>query len=891
MDKSKAERAERTVLRSAFTKQSNVLEALLDKKGYDDSEVNAKFLIIQSKIEKLRELDKSIFCLMLEDTSEVDLEKEISVRDEYEERFLKLKLSIEKNNRDKADKLLNVVNETPRYKLPKIELKKYNGELMEWLGFWSQFSKIHEDTSLAPEDKFQYLIQSTLEGSKAREVVLSFPPTVQNYPKVIESMKERFGQEDMLVEVYIRELLKLVIKNVVKPLPIHDVYDKLESAMRALESLGITAEKCAPLLYPLVESSLSEDILRTYRRNVDADPNPTGRLEKLMKFIKTEVDAEQRISMAMDGFGLAKKDFRTRTNKLSKNEEMATASELLVHNETRLVCIFCSKSHSSSDCFIAQKMSFDDKQKTLRAKRACFSCLKVGHNAKRCRIKLKCIICSKHHVPLMCPVLSEQKGETKETSFNEVKPEQNLSSLASFAKGPIVFLQTLKITAGGSLRRRPVRALIDTGAQRSYILKETATELGCTSLRQEVIIHSLFGGLKTSQRNHSCYNVKLESLDGNYIDTFEILDQPIICENVSSVKRGPWMQEAKCLNVHITDTDDPPGPIEILIGADLAAQLFTGRQIKLSCGLLAIETQLGWTLMGKIPFRDKAENLAMTVTSLFIQEASITDLWNLDVIGITDSAKVKSRKEEDFQTKMNFLNSVSVNKEGRYEVTLPWKEEHLPLPSYKELALKRLEKMTKRLHSENLYDAYDNTFTEWRKLDFIEEVPPADKESTGHYLPHRPVIKHYGTTRIRPVFDASARQKSTPSLNQCLNCGPNLIELIPSLILRFRERKYGVSADIEKAFLQISVRDKDRDYLRFLWWTDDQEIKIFRHTRVVFGVKSSPYLLSAVIDFHLSKYCEDPRYDIELIKKLKDSFYVTSVWKLEIYLSICSCNP
>lgn len=221
----------------------------------------------------------------------------------------------------------------------------------------------------------------------------------------------------------------------------------------------------------------------------------------------------------------------------------------------------------------------------------------------------------------------------------------------------------------------------------------------------------------------------MESLDGNYIDTFEILDQPIICENVSSVKRGPWMQEAKCLNVHITDTDDPPGPIEILIGADLAAQLlFTGRQIKLSCGLLAIETQLGWTLMGKIPFRDKAENLAMTVTSLFIQEASITDLWNLDVIGITDSAKVKSRKEEDFQTKMNFLNSVSVNKEGRYEVTLPWKEEHLPLPSYKELALKRLEKMTKRLHSENLYDAYDNTFTERRKLDFIEEVPPADKD-------------------------------------------------------------------------------------------------------------------------------------------------------------------
>lgn len=43
--------------------------------------------------------------------------------------------------------------------LPKIELKKFNGDLLEWLGFWSQFSKIHEDSSMAPEDKFQYLIQ------------------------------------------------------------------------------------------------------------------------------------------------------------------------------------------------------------------------------------------------------------------------------------------------------------------------------------------------------------------------------------------------------------------------------------------------------------------------------------------------------------------------------------------------------------------------------------------------------------------------------------------------------------------------------------------------------------------------------------------------------------
>ncbi|CAG7724974.1 unnamed protein product, partial [Allacma fusca] len=54
---------------------------------------------------------------------------------------------------------------------------------------------------IAPEDKFQYLIQSMSEGSKAREVVDSFPLSGSNYPKVIDYRKERFGRDDILLEV------------------------------------------------------------------------------------------------------------------------------------------------------------------------------------------------------------------------------------------------------------------------------------------------------------------------------------------------------------------------------------------------------------------------------------------------------------------------------------------------------------------------------------------------------------------------------------------------------------------------------------------------------------------------------------------------------------------
>lgn len=98
---------------------------------------------------------------------------------------------------------------------------------------------------------------------------------------------------------------------------------------------------------------------------------------------------------------------------------------------------------------------------------------------------------------------------------------------------------------------------------------------------------------------------------------------------------------------------------------------------------------------------------------------------------------------------------------------------------------------------------------EWLDENIIEETPEAGT-SEAHYLPHRPVSKESSTTKIRPVFDASAREKQRPSLNQCLEKGLNLIEEIPNILLRFRTNKIGVISDIKKAFLQISVHEDDR---------------------------------------------------------------------------------
>ncbi|GFW35564.1 uncharacterized protein TNCV_2462061 [Trichonephila clavipes] len=81
---------------------------------------------------------------------------------------------------------------------------------------------------------------------------------------------------------------------------------------------------------------------------------------------------------------------------------------------------------------------------------------------------------------------------------------------------------------------------------------------------------------------------------------------------------------------------------------------------------------------------------------------------------------------------------------------------------------------------------YEEVFNEWENEDIIEKVESHQEIDEEHYLPHRPVFKENSTTKVRPVFDGSAKEKNSPSINDCLEKGPNLIELIPSLINRFR---------------------------------------------------------------------------------------------------------
>ena len=133
--------------------------------------------------------------------------------------------------------------------------------------------------------------------------------------------------------------------------------------------------------------------------------------------------------------------------------------------------------------------------------------------------------------------------------------------------------------------------------------------------------------------------------------------------------------------------------------------------------------------------------------------------------GIRDPIEKSNRLLKEQTIKYNFLKTVYFNEKGRYSVNLPWIEDHAPIPSNFDLAKRRLESTVKKLKIINLYDHYNNVFMEWCENDEIKLVPENDLNFSSHYLPHRPVVKEESTTKIRPVFDASAREKSFPAVN------------------------------------------------------------------------------------------------------------------------------
>lgn len=158
-------------------------------------------------------------------------------------------------------------------------------------------------------------------------------------------------------------------------------------------------------------------------------------------------------------------------------------------------------------------------------------------------------------------------------------------------------------------REKIVSAIFDTASQRSYIRTDIARELGYVSLGELKVSHSLFGGIKSGSKIHNMFKIHIQNLDESYACNFSAMNRDTICAPIASIKRDAWVDELQAKNINLTDIGGKSNSIEVLIGADVAGKLLTGRKCDLKNGLTAIETRLGWTVLGKLSTRKNPRDL------------------------------------------------------------------------------------------------------------------------------------------------------------------------------------------------------------------------------------------------------------------------------------------
>ncbi|XP_037943055.1 uncharacterized protein LOC119675912 [Teleopsis dalmanni] len=205
--------------------------------------------------------------------------------------------------------------------------------------------------------------------------------------------------------------------------------------------------------------------------------------------------------------------------------------------------------------------------------------------------------------------------------------------------------------------------------------------------------------------------------------------------------------------------------------------------------------------------------------------------------------------QEDEKCQELYKTTTTRDTDGRYMVQIPFKEE-LSLGNSRKQAVARLINLEKKMKKE-IKSEYIEFMREYERLGHMVK---AENENEGlYYMPHQAVIREASsTTKLRVVFDASAKTTNGNSLNNIMMTGPRLQKDIFDIIIKWRLWKFVVTADVEKMYRQIKIAEEHQDY------------------QLTYGTASAPFLAVRT----LQQIAEDYNGDILIKNTIKDDFYM-----------------
>ncbi|XP_068229312.1 LOW QUALITY PROTEIN: uncharacterized protein [Palaemon carinicauda] len=854
----------RTTCRGWVTRASKALSDLLESSTTTISQFEYAIKEYNQRLAKLDEVQEALEIEVAEEELEQLLDeahefRTISVQPRIQAEDQIRKLAAAACPGSKAGSISGQSDIT-NVKLPKLELPKFSGEVTQWQSFWDQYNSHIDATDLPVISKFTYLL-SLLEGD-ARNVVKGLAHTSANYQVACKLLKERYHKPERIIFAHVQALLNGEVNiNVSGPKGVAQLWklrDDILIHIRSLEALGITGKQCEVFLTPIILSRLPSELRLEWARDGDGHESD---LDWLLTFLDKEISRLER-SEAFKGKSSI--EVKKIENKSSKDKVYSAAALHASSKQENTMCSFCAKKHKSENCYGVLELSGKERGEKIRSLGLCFKCLKSGHMSRDCKARTRCTKCNGAHSTLMCGVrlemnLKKEESEAKEGAFGSDKPGD--VALLTGQGGNCTILQTAKVQVSGSDGTVvTAQVMFDNGADRSYISSKFVKKCKPQWITSAPMPYSSFGGHSSGKNEHrNVYELKLWDSDKKVVRIIaaEIprICQPLVRPIVPDSVLNSFSHVVLADDYH----HDSPIEIDILIGLDFYWTLISPVDAFQINHVVAMKSLFGYVLSGRL-YKTNDSCTYSVPQLLCISSVSDSDLckfWDLETVGVKPRELVESYSEtkvfKEFESTVKFVN-------GRYEVALPWKDDSAKekLLNNVVIAHKRLGRLMVKLeHDKELKKEYQKVFDSYESDHIIEEVPREEISGVNpvYYMPHRPVVKlSSSSTKIRPVFDASASCYNGVSLNDCLSSGPSLNPDLVEVLIRFRRWPIAVTADIRKAFLQISVQEKDRDVHRFLWPRDDGTIRHMRFTRVPFGNTASPFLLNATIKHHLDKY-------------------------------------
>ena len=377
--------------------------------------------------------------------------------------------------------------------------------------------------------------------------------------------------------------------------------------------------------------------------------------------------------------------------------------------------------------------------------------------------------------------------------------QSNINQVCVQPQGKVL-LQVLPVQIHSQGNLVSTYAVLDPGSDSTLIRKDLADRLQLVGKTYRLNINTV--GNETATQNLDRVSFGLSSKDQPdpvMVHGAWVIDKlNIPCFKVSKERVAQHWN-------HLSDVDLPEldgGDVMILIGADMAHLLI---HLEVRQGRwdepIAVKTPLGWTLFGNVD-----QGHCETINANFLAsdkeitlQHQIERFWEIDSYA-TEQVLSESTLSVEDRRALAILESSTVKEEGHFKTALLWKREPA-LPNNRAMAVSRLHSTERKLKRIlELAEKYQNVINDYVTKGYAQRMSQEEAKVTTSktwYLLHHAVLNPNKPGKVRVVFDAASKFDGV-SLNDKLLTGPDLLNNLVAILMRFRTGKIGVMADIKR---------------------------------------------------------------------------------------------